>query len=238
VLAGAYVTVLHTFLTNMHMLLALAGMHMFMYTFLAHTGRYLLFEVNDEAQGLRLAKTLAPTEHVFNLDALFDVLATHALPGYERTHLGGEISLGEDVVREVRQTITLEVRHVETDALGRSDLVRAVHIFIVHPDDLGNIRDNKVERGLGGVASAAREQVLDRAAGLQTHGATVLPPGDRAPLGVDESLLEDIIEDVLKVEQMRSVADIDELSSDLFVGTRSLVVCDPELRTLGLSANS
>ena len=95
---------------------------------------------NYEAQGLCLAKTLTPREHVLNLDALIDVLATHTLPGHERTRLGGEIPLGEDVVREVRQTLTLEVRHVEADALGRSDLVEAMQIFIVHPNDLGNVR--------------------------------------------------------------------------------------------------
>jgi len=248
VLAGTYV--FHLFLTDMHMLLALAGVHMFMYLYLAlahigrylylalaHIGRHLLFEINYEAQGLCLAKTLVPREHVLDLDALFDVLATRTLPVYERTRLGGKIPLGEDVVREVRETVTLEVRLVETDALGRSNLVRAVHIFIVHPNGLGDVRDNKMERGLGGAASAAREQVLDGAAGLQTRGGAVLPPGDGAPLGVDESLLEDVVEDVLKVEQMRSVADIDELSSDLLLRTRRLVVGDPELRDMGLSAN-
>ena len=53
--------------------------------------------------------------------------------------------------------------------------------------------DNEVERGLGGATSAAREQVLDGDAGLQTDGGAVLPPGDEAPLGVDESLLEDVL---------------------------------------------
>ena len=98
--------------------------------------------------------------------------------------------------------------------------------------------DNKVERSLGGAASAAREQVLDGAAGLQAHGRAVLPPGDGAPLGVDVSLLEDVVEDVLKVEKVRGVADIDELSSDLLVRTRRLVVGDPELGILGLSADN
>jgi len=93
-----------------------------------------------------------------------------------------------------------------------------------------------VERGLRGAAGAAREQVLDGAAGLQTHGGAVLPPGDGAPLGIDEALLEDVVEDVLKVEQVRSVADVDELGSDLLVRTRCLVVGNPELGTLGLRA--
>ena len=68
------------------------------------------------------------------------MLATHTLPVHERTRLGGEIPLGEDVVREVCQTLTLEVRQVETDALGRSDLVEAIHVFIVHPNGQGNVR--------------------------------------------------------------------------------------------------
>jgi len=236
---------LHLLLTGMNILLA--GMHMFMYIFLAHTGMYvflahtggyLFFEINYEAQRLCLAKTLVPREHLLNLDALSDLLATRTLPVYERTRLGGEIPLGEDVVREVRQALTLEVSQVETDALGRSDLMEAIHVFIAHPNGLGNVRDNKVERGLGGAASAAHEQILDGTASLQTRGGAVLPPGDGAPLAVDESLLEDVIEDVLKVEQVRSVADIDKLGSDLLLRTRRLVVGDPELRTLGLSASN
>jgi hypothetical protein len=95
---------------------------------------------NYEAQGLCLTETLAPREHVLDLDALIDVLATHTLPGYEGTRLGGEIALGEDVVRDVGQTLTLEVRQVKTDALGRSELVLAVHEFIVYPNGLGNVR--------------------------------------------------------------------------------------------------
>ena len=51
-------------------------------------------------------------------------------------------------------------------------------------------------------------------------------------------MLEDVVEDILKVEQVRSVADIDELGSDLLLRTRRLVVSDPELRTLGLSADN
>jgi len=233
---------LHTFLGDMHILLA--GVHMLMNLHLAHTGnrswnlRYLLFEINYEAQRLRLAKTLVPREHVLDLDALFDVLATRTLPVYVGARLGGEIPLGEDVVREVRQTVTLEVGLVETDALGRGDLMRAVHVFIVHPNGLGDVGDNEVERGLGGAASAARDQVLDGAAGLQTHGGAVLPPGDGAPLGVDKALLEDIVEDVLEVEQTGSVADVDELSSDLLLRARRLVVGDPELGGVDLGADN
>ena len=59
---------------------------------------------------------------------------------------------------------------------------------------------DKVQRSFGGAAGAAREQVLDGAAALQARGGAVLPPGDGAPLGVHEPLLEDVVEDVLEVE--------------------------------------
>ena len=49
-------------------------------------------------------------------------------------------------------------------------------------------------------------------------------------------MLEDVIEDVLKVEQLRGVADIDELGSDLLVRARRLMVGDPKLGTLELRA--
>jgi hypothetical protein len=74
-----------------------------------------------------------------------------------------------------------------------------------------------VQSSFGGAASAAGEKVRDGAAGLQTRGGGVLPPGDRAPLGIHEPLLEDVFEDVLEVEELRRVADVDELGSDLLV---------------------
>lgn len=95
---------------------------------------------NDEAQGLSLAMTLAPGEHVLNLSVLFDVLPTCALPRYKRTRVGREITLGKDVVRDVRQTLTLEVRQVKADALGRGVRVYGVHVFVVDPDGLGHVR--------------------------------------------------------------------------------------------------
>jgi len=160
---------MHMLLAGMHRFMYIFLAHTGRYVFFAHwhtggcvffahwyTGGYLLFEIcwtfqryrrvlngkptNYEAQGLGLAKTLAPREHVLNLDALSDGLATHTLPVYERSRLSGEIPLGEDVVREVRQTLTLEGRQVETDALGRGDMVEAMHVFIVHPNGLGNVR--------------------------------------------------------------------------------------------------
>ena len=93
-----------------------------------------------------------------------------------------------------------------------------------------------MQRSFGGAAGVASEQVLDGAAGLQTQGGAVLPPRDGAPLGIDEALLEDVIEDVLKVEQLRGVANVDELSGDLLVRAGRLVVGNPELGTLELRA--
>ena len=114
----------------------LVSMHWTMYGTIAFRRKL----TNDEAQGLSLAMTLAPGEHVLNLGALLDVLPTCTLPGYERTRVGREITLGKDVVRDVRQTLTLEVGQVKTDALGRGVRVYGVHVFVVDPDGLGHVR--------------------------------------------------------------------------------------------------
>jgi hypothetical protein len=68
-----------------------------------------------------------------------DVLSASGLPGYKRARLAGEIPLGKNMVGEVCQTLALEVRHIEANALGRSVGARTVHIFVVHPDGYGNI---------------------------------------------------------------------------------------------------
>jgi len=110
----------------------------------------------------------------------------------------------------------------------------AEHIIInmirstVSPKEV-ELTDDEVDRGLGGGSGTACEYVLDGGAGLQTHRAAVLPPSDGAPLGVYETLLEDIVEDVLEVEDLRGVTDVDKLCGDLLVRAGRLVVGDPEL---------
>src|SRR6266403_408841 len=65
---------------------------------------------NHKAQRLFLADAFTPRQHVFDLGALFHVLPARILPGYQRACLAQEIPLGKDMVREVRQALTLEVR--------------------------------------------------------------------------------------------------------------------------------
>jgi hypothetical protein len=69
---------------------------------------------------------------------------------------------------------------------------------------------------------------------------TVPPPDDRAPLGIHEILLENVVKDVLKVEDIRGITDAKELGGNLPVGTGvgRLVVGDPELNSLSLRAKS
>jgi hypothetical protein len=62
-------------------------------------------------------------------------------------------------------------------------------------------------------------------------GGAFLPPSDRVPLGVDESLLKDVIEDTLVVEPARPIADIDQLGRRRLLSTRHLVVRNPMSRT-------
>ena len=95
---------------------------------------------NNEAQGLCLANAFTQSEHVLNLGALVKDLATWGLPAHQRTRLGGKISLGKDVVREVRQALTLEVRQVEAESLGRGMEMPGMHVFIVHPNGQWDIR--------------------------------------------------------------------------------------------------
>ena len=41
-----------------------------------------------------------------------------------------------------------------------------------------------------------------------------------------------MVEDVLKVEETRGVADVDELGGDLLVSAGRLMICDPKLSRL------
>jgi len=194
--------------------------------------------VDHEAQGLALADTFAPGQHIFDLRVFFDVLSASALPGHERSRLAGEISLGKDMVGEVCQALTLEAWQIEADALGGSLGTCTVHVFIVHPDGHGGIHDDEVKGGFRATASTASEQVVDGGAGLETQGGAVLPPDDRTPLGVYKSLLENVIEDVLEVKEMPGITDVEELSGNLLVDARRLVVGDPELSRVSLRAKS
>jgi hypothetical protein len=85
---------------------------------------------------------------------------------------------------------------------------------------------DETKRSRGGVSSAASEQILDGVAGLETRGSAFLPPGDGAPLRVHESLLEDVVEDILEVKH---VGDVNELCGHSPLRARRLVVGDPEI---------
>lgn len=65
---------------------------------------------NHKAQGPFFAEAFAPRQHVLNFGVLFEVLSGRTLPGYQRAYLAGEIPLGKDMVREVRQALTTEMQ--------------------------------------------------------------------------------------------------------------------------------
>ena len=94
---------------------------------------------NHEAQGLFRAGTFARRQDIFDLHIFFDVLPRSALPGHKAACLAGKISLGKDIVRDVSQALTLEVRQIEAEALGRGVGVPTVKVFVVHPDGRGDI---------------------------------------------------------------------------------------------------
>jgi hypothetical protein len=65
---------------------------------------------NNEAEGFAFRDPLAPRKHVLDLGALVDDPPARALPAHKTACLSREITLGEDVVRDVRQALTLDVR--------------------------------------------------------------------------------------------------------------------------------
>ena len=67
------------------------------------------------------------------------MLTALALPGNKGTRLAREISLDKNMIREVSQALTLEVRQIEANALGRGVGVATVYVFVVHPDGHGDI---------------------------------------------------------------------------------------------------
>src|SRR5712691_12655071 len=64
-----------------------------------------------------------------------------------------------------------------------------------------------------------------------------LPPGDGTPFRIGKLFLEDMVKDVLEVEEVHSVADIDELRGHLFARALRLVARDPELGRSAVSGD-
>lgn len=89
--------------------------------------------------------------------------------------------------------------------------------------------DDETQRRRGAASRAAREQLLHGLARLEARRGAFLPPGDGTPFGIDEPLLEDVVEDVFEVEEVRAVADVDKLRGHLLARAGRLVVRDPEL---------
>ena len=51
-------------------------------------------------------------------------------------------------------------------------------------------------------------------------------------------MIQNVVEDVLEVENVRGVANVEEPCGDMLVGARRLVVGNPELGGLGSRAES
>jgi len=188
--------------------------------------------VDNQAKRLLLTNTLAPREHILDPGTLPDVFTARGLPRHHRARFAREVSLRKDVIRDVRHAFTaLHLWCIEADALRRGVRTRAKHVLVMHPNSRRNIRDDEPERSRGGVSRAAGEELLNGVARLETCRGALLPPSDGAPLGVDEPLLKDVVEDVLEVEEIQGVvADADELRRLLLVCARGLLIRDPELR--------
>ena len=76
--------------------------------------------------------------------------------------------------------------------------------------------NDETQRRRRAASRAAREQLLHGVARLEACRGAFLSPGDGTPFRIDEPLLEDVVEDVLEVEEVRGVGDVDELRGHVF----------------------
>ena len=73
------------------------------------------------------------------------------------------------------------------------------------------------------------QEFLNSEGTLELDTILLLPEGDRSVLGLNETLLEDMLEDVFKVIELVVLEfELDELSGGWLVDTRGLVVSKPE----------
>ena len=221
---------------------------------------------DHETERLFFANALTPREYILDLGALVDVLPARALPRHHRARSAREVSLRKYIIRDVRHAFAaLHLWLVQTDALRRGVRARAVHVLVMYPNGRRNVRytnqgnvndtvnshiydttkkqvthrtDDETERRRRAAPRAAREQLLDGVARLEARRGAFLPPGDGTPFRIDEALLEDVVEDVLEVEEVRGVADVDELRGHLFARAGRLVVRDPELGRSAVSGEA
>jgi len=76
--------------------------------------------------------------------------------------------------------------------------------------------NDETQRRRRAASRAAREQLLHGVARLEACRGAFLSPGDGTPFRIDEPLLEDVVEDVLEVEEVRGIGDVDKLRGHLF----------------------
>lgn len=74
---------------------------------------------------------------------------------------------------------------------------------------------------------------------MNTLTFVILPERDRSIPGLDETLMEQVVEDVLKVDEFLVLElELNELSSYWFVAARHLVIGQPQLVIMGHDSNT
>lgn len=102
-------------------------------------------------------------------------------------------------------------------------------VVIAEPNCRRNIRDDKTESGLRTLPNAVLQQVFHRMRPMNTLTFVILPERDWSIPGFDETLMEQVVKDVFKVDELLVLElELDELSSYRFVAARHLVIGQPQ----------
>lgn len=102
-------------------------------------------------------------------------------------------------------------------------------VVIAEPNCRRNIRDDKTECGLRTLPNAVLQQVFHRMRPVNTLTFVILPERNRSIPGFDETLMEQVVEDVFKVDELLVLElELDELGSYRLVAARHLVIGQPQ----------
>jgi hypothetical protein len=190
--------------------------------------------INDKANRPVLTQSLAALQESYNTDVLVDNLSTRTLPVDVAPQLVGDVALGEKVVGNVCQLLALELSRVRLNALHDDGRAGIVGVDIAEPQRSGDVSDDESQGRVLALADTLLEEVVDVAAAFDPHTVLFFPVRTGAVLGIDPALLEDVVEDLLQVTELVTLqVEVNELSGVGLVGTRGLVVGEPNLVVAG-----
>lgn len=102
-------------------------------------------------------------------------------------------------------------------------------VVVAEPKRGRSIGNDKTESSLRTLPNAILQQLFHHMRPMNTLTFVILPECDRSILGFNETLMEQVLEDVLEVHELLILElELDELSGYRLVGTRHLVIGQPQ----------